>query len=597
MLALKIHNEFLDLPADIGVELERNNPFLSDDIQGEFSLGLTIRYSEKNYRLLQYSGNFYKKNEKYTVDAEIYDDGLYRYSGKLVINQHQANMNEIEETIWTGFFTIGASSFLQEIQDVLLQDVDLGGVRSFPWTTADPDDGSGGFFQHIHHARTPNAFPYCFYPIYNEGWSTTDNCKWMNKLEGSNYFQLPVNDSYPDMREGNAISLCPAIYLSFLLEKIFANFGWKLSGDLLNDVGYKKVTIPSFRAIIWVGFGKYFMGSYWVFGYANTVHFDLADHVPPDITIGSFFVSLKNRMGWYFDFDSNTKTATLRANKSFLQSPVKNWTSFAQAAYTSEYPDVAKKYSLINNIDSSDTYPVIKTIDEDNVIRVADAASLPAPTEDNDGAIAFALFENNYYTCKPNDGTSSYEWVFYAHNVGDYAPPNSDTPIESDISTMPLRLSNHRSGYNILVPVCNQAGNFWKSKNGVQSWGIRFIFYHGMYSDVKTDGSFTDALPYPYASCHNLALSGTPSGEWTLPYRNEYAFTNDGAYDYWWKDWLKVLAIQDFRTFTLALPIIELKKFSFSDIIFINNVFFIVQSAKEVLPYKGLIEMKMKRIY
>jgi len=133
-------------------------------------------------------------------------------------------------------------------------------------------------------------------------------------------------------------------------------------------------------------------------------------------------------------------------------------------------------------------------------------------------------------------------------------------------------------------------GNFWKSKNGKQPWGIRFLFYHGMFAD-------TGGVTYPYASCHNLAISGTPSGEWSLPYRHEYAFTNDGSYDYWWKAWLNLLAVQDFRTFTLALPITELKKFSFSDIIFINNVFFIVQSAKEILPYKELIKMKMKRIY
>lgn len=586
MLALKVNNEFIDLPADVSLELERNNPFLSDDdIQGEFSLGLTIRYTEKNYRLLQYQGNFYKNNQKYTVDAEIYDNRMFRYAGSLVITQLQSNMNNVEETIWTGFFTIGSASFLQSIQDVLLQDVDFGGERVFNTTTSDPNDGSGGFWQHVYQTIVPNAFPYCFPMISNEGWpqSNLSSIKWMNLFANT----YAVNE--------NGISLCPAIYLSYILERIFANFGWKISGDILNDEGFKKIVIPSFQAIDWNNYRVAGGGTIFPINPKPVVKFDLADHVPQDLTIGSFLVSIKNRMGWFFDFDSATKTAYLKGYQNIINAPAKDWTKYVQSNYTSEYPDPPKVYSLVNNIDPNDGFPVLKEIDESTIIRANVVADLPAPTVANVDQIAFIFSENNYYQCSLilNSDPDAYEWAFYAHNIGDYQQsPDADTTIESDISTMPtMPVAAFTGGAKAKVPVCNQPGNYFKSTGGVQSWEVRFLFYHGIYPGET-------GVLYPFASCDNIAMSGTnPSGQWVLPYRHQFDDVNDGTFDYWWKAWLKLLSIQDLRTFTLALPVTELKKFSFSDKIFINNVFFIVQSAKEILPYQGLIEMKMKRIY
>lgn len=583
MLAIKVNNEFIDLPADVSLELERNNPFLSDDdIQGEFSLALTIRYTEKNFRLLQYTGNFYKGNQKYTVDAEIYDAGMFRYAGKLVITQHQSNMNNIEETVWTGFFTIGSASFLQSIQEVLLSDLDLGGLRTFPWTGANATDGSGGFWQHYHAARIPNAFPYVFFTIYNEGWALDEHCLWMNKVDDSNNFEVPVTNDQLDNSKGNAISAVPSIYLSFLLQKIFENFGWKITGEITEDAGYKKIVIPAFKAIEWTNYKRTILGKY-QFDPFPSVSFDLADFVPQQISVGSFLVSLKNRFGWWFDFDSNTKIATLRGYKSIIDGQVKDWSKFVQSQYTSSYADPDKIFSLVNNIDPSDDYPVTKNVID--YTPVATTTDLPTPADTLDGTIYLVYNENNFYVCEYDTDTSAYAWHFYANNIGDYTPTNADSTIESDISTMP----NDFMGTRLLVPRCNQPGNYYKS-NTSSDWAIRFLFYHGMQPDIN-------GLNYPYASAINRSLSGTLPGDWTIPFEHKLNGVDDGSFMKWWQTWLKVLSIQEVRTFTLALPVTELRKFSFSDIIFINNVFFVVQSAKETLPYQDLIEMKMKRIY
>lgn len=599
MLGIKINNEYLDLPADIGLEMERNNPYLTDDIPGEYSLGLTIKYTDRNYRILTHAGNFYRKNEKLLFDAAIYDKGGFRYGGVLVINQHSSNLNRISETSWTGFFTIGSSSFFQQIKDVRLQDIDYGGTRTFPFTTDNHWDGSGGFWQHIHAARVPNSFPYTFFPIYNinNGWSEIYSASWMNRVNDYNNFLSGLGYELHFV-DTNAISIVPAIYLSFLLEQVFKSAGWKLAGNVLTDPGFMKLTMQSFQAIRWCDF-KWNLGhSKFLFTALPNVSFDLADHVPQSKTVGQLVTNLKTRFGWYFDFDSNTKTAYLLAYKNHNNTSAKNWTRYVSAGYNAEYQEPAKIFSLINNIDSNDTYPVILKIDESELLPpVYSIETLPDASLYAEGTAIFVFLQNSYYATQYNTGSGVFEWIFFSHNVGNYEPDKADTSIESDIGTMPVEIRYHRSGYQALIPVCHQLGNFFNSKVGVQDWGMRLLFYHGMVSDQKQDNSFTGALLYPYASCHNLTIDNHELGAWSIPYRHEYLAVNDGTYDYWWKEWLKLLSIQDTRTFTLQLPITELKKFSFNDTIVIDNVFFVVVSFKEVLPYKGVSEFKMKRIY
>lgn len=599
MLGIKINGEYLDLPADIGLEMQRNNPYLNDDIQGEFSLTLNIKYTDKNYRVLTYAGNFYKKNEKLLFDAEIYDNGTFRYGGVLVINQHTANMNRQSETSWSGFFTIGSSSFFQMIQDYRLQDVDYGGARNFRFTTFNINDGSGGFWQHIHAARTPNSFPYTFYPIVNYGWNTKYIVQWMNKLDDNNNF-VTYDQNTSSLVGSNTVSITPAIYYSYILTRIFAQFGWKISGEILSDPGFIKLTMPSFNAITWARFRWH--GGIFDPGYLNAhlwnISFDLADHVPQSVTVGEFLTNLKTRFGWYFYFDSFAKTAYLKPYKNLIGTTAKDWTGYVAAPYTAEYKDKSKTFSLVNNIDANDLYPVILKVDETTLLPPAfSPETFPDAQTSAEGAVIYSFLNNSYYINQINDAGDLFEWVFFSHNIGDYEPPGSDTVIESEISTMPIEVVQNREGFRALCPRCYQPGNFAYSPSGVVGWGMRALFYHGMVTDKNVDGSFSGTLPYPYASCHNLTIDNQQIGKWSIPYRHEYLAVNDGTYDTWWKTWLALLSIQDIRTFNFRLPLNELKNFKFDDSIVINNVFFIVMEFKEVLPYKGVTEFKMKRIY
>lgn len=581
MIAFKINNEFVELAPDAGIELQRSNPFIGDDVEGEFSLPVSIRYSDKNYRILNYSGNFYKKHAKYSVGADLYENGLFRYSGTLSITQHESDISNLNETKWTGVFTTGVASFLQQVGDVLLQDINYGPDISYPWTGADSADGSNGFWQHIHQARTPNLFPYVFYPIKNKGYDEDLKVTWCNKLSPSNKFEVAVVDQGSGVFiYGNPSGICPAIYLSFILQKIFAHFGWKLEGDLLSDTQFQKITLPSLRGIDWLNF---FSRPLKLFTNRNPVVWNLQDFVPRDISVSAFLVGLRNRFGWGMDFNSTTKTAVFKTNKQRAKSAVKDWTRFVNKSYSSQYTDQSKTYALVNNIGSEDTYPVIMSVPNEynTVLKKSD---LPSPDESTMDKFTLILTLNAFYQGAMDE--TGYIWKFYSDNIGDYRPANATDEITSDIATMAMSEQVTHGSVTALVPTCNIKGSLPKSVPS--TWGCRMLFYHGFRNDSAGVG-------YPFASPHNFDQGGADlGGNWVMPFEG---YGVKAAAAYWWHDWLTFLQVQDTRTFVLSLPVTELKKFNWVDLIFINNVVFMVTQVTEKLPYSGLVNMKMKAIY
>lgn len=600
MLGIKINNGFLDIPSGVLMELQRNNPMLStDEIEGEYSFPISVRYTENNYRLFQFVGNWYKVNSKYTVDAEIYDNGQLRYTGKLVIINHTGNLLNPETLTWNVTIYLNSSSFMQDIRDVYLKDIDLGGDRSFPFTGYDIDDDSGGFWQHIHEARTPNAFPYTFYPVKNPSWKpeeprwNPDYAGWMNRLNDDGNFQYDPDgvDNRP-----NIFNIVPSIYVKYILERIAAHKGWKLTGDMLNDTGFNKLTQVGTRAIEWIERRSFAptesIPSLW-FSYTlkDEIIFNLKDFVPQNITCEQYLINLKNRLGLKIDFDSISKTLSINPLKLTIYNQAKDWSKYALTPYIVDYKETVNKYSLINNIDSDDTFPLSANIDPSKTIAAVENQSmLPAPADTADGAICYSYKENIYWINEWDEDIHSYKWNLLSHNIGNREVADANKTFTSDFSTMPTIPQVIRPGVKALIPTCDKQGNHAAFKEYTE-WAVRLLFYHGMVNDE-------DGQPYPYASCHSSDNEGnndlTP---WSLPYERRYADLNNGVYDYFFKDYLSYIQKDDVRTMVFALPVHELLTYSWADRIRINNAEFIAESYKEIVPYKGLVEFKLKRVF
>ena len=596
MVALKdtASGEYFDIPSDISLEIERGNPYLgTDEISGENTLPINIFYTDKNYRLINYHGNFYKRNQKINIEVEIYDNTNYKYTGTFVIQQHTSNMNAIANTIWVGIVTFNSSAFFQEAKNKFLHQIDLGGARSFPWTTGVPGDSSGGFWQHIHAARTPDAFDYTFYPISNPSWEpyifTFDQIipkLGMNMLGPGNVFHHP--DSAALVNIYNIRSIVPMIYVSYILKQVFKAIGWNLTGDVLNDPGFKKLTLVGTRSIHYKIMGYPIITLYPV----NPVVFDLKDFVTEGVTLYKFMIDLKNRFGWKFLFDSNTKTATLSSLKSGINAGATDWTKYVVSDYQAGYKEVVQSFSLINNVDGNDGFPL--NGDTNRLIKIPPAASfaaLPVPATQPDNVICFAFKENTWYMNEKNYASGINTWEVFSHNIDNYIEPDPSTKIETDISTMPtLKRTMMGDGADTWVPVCDYVGNNVYFLKEYTNLGMRMLFYHGMKNDSA-------GVPYPYASCHSSDQAGNDNlTPWSISYRREYGSINNGVYDYWYKAWLEYIKSDDIRTFRFNLPLYVLSQFNWETCIRINDVDFVPVSYKEILPYPGMIEFKMKRV-
>ena len=598
MLSFKVGNDHIFLPEGTSVNFERFSPFLgTEEVQAERTLPGKIYYSDANYRILSHLGNFYKGNRLLVVDADLYDGGNFRHSGSLIIQKHRSNTNRVQDTVWDFVFSINSASFYQKIQNLRLSELDMGGVRSFPWTTSNPSDGSNGFWQHIHAARTPRAFPYTFYPIYNPGWVNEQDRKstfglegfygdFMNRLNSSNNFDFGSGTAF---RCDNIYSIVPCIYLSFILECIASQAGYTLSGEILSDPGYLKITIPGHRGIDWVSARK--KGSTSLV-FTNPVQFDLADFVSPSITVESFLINLKNRLGWRFSFDSTSREINVTAQKQTFANPSIDWTRFVDADYAAEFKTGATVYSLINNIDANDTYPKSADISKINLIgSLASADLLPNPDATDENVVYYCFREDSYYINSFYDTTDSYRWEVVSHNVGSFRRDGQTNELTSSISSMPTVLGELRPGGAWgLFPAGDYQGNHIRLRNSYNDLGIRLLFYHGMHTD--SNGNL-----YPYASSHSSNYAGqhdlTP---WSLNYKREFGSVNNGTYDYWFKDWLNIFQEDDVREFTMNLPIHLLLNLKWEDVIRIKGVEFLPIKINQPFPYRGKVAITFKKI-
>jgi hypothetical protein len=601
MLGIKVNNIFLDIPSSVVMELQRNNPFIgTDEIAPEYSLPISINYTEKNYKALGFTGNWYKQNKKYSVDAELYDGENFRYNGKLVIINHSGSITNAPSLIWNATFYVNSSSFLQTVSNVLLRDIDLGGDQSYPWTTYVHDDESGGFWQHIHDAREPNKFPYTFYPIKNSKWRAAedgwnaDYAGWMNRLNDDGNFQFD-DDGF--LSRPNIYNIVPMIYVRHILERIAAHNGWTLAGELLNDDGFNKLTQVGVSAIEWIKRRLDYVlvpspTKFYEYTEKTTVVFNLQDFVPQLITIEQYLLNLRNRFGWKITFDTKTKTLNLNTLKSTVAGKSKNWTKYVQNPYTSDYKEVSNTYSLINNIDSDDTFPLGANINSiSNLLdSVADSSSLPDPSTTDDGAVCYAFKENTYYINEYSDTINAYQWNILSHNIGNYEISQAKYTYTSEFSTMPTIPQLIRTDVYGLIPTCEKQGNH-PTFTDYTDWGVRLLFYHGMVNDGEDQ-------PYPYASCHSSDYAGNSDlTPWSIPYKREHDGINNGVHDYFFKEFLTYIQSDDIRTIRFNLPVFELVNFDWNDRLRIYDTEYVAESYKDIIPYNGVVEFKLKRVY
>jgi len=598
MTGLAINGEFLDLPPNVMLEIERNSPYLNNDqIDGEYSLPVAIPYTDKNFRLLGYTGNHYKQHEKQTITAELYGGGGSIFIGTLVVDGYERNANVNGSILTNAIFTFALSSFFQSIKGKKLSDLELGGIRTFSWTGFAPYDSSGGFWQHAHDTFAHFAdHDYTFPPIKNEdygyylgndGSPEFKNIKWMNKLQTGH--SLPYLE-----QELNIASLCPGVKVTFILNSIFTEMGWKLQGEVMEDDTFKKLILQSFRGVYWCDYTA--VGLLTVIT-KGSVDVDLREHMPPDYTIQSFIIDLKNRYGLAFVFDLNERVCTLKFMKNIAANgEARDFTQWAHATVKAKF-EAAKIIDLRNTIDTQDKFPVpIENHDIPTTPAVMGKDNLVDPNTVDEGTFCFVRKENTWYQAVTNPDATSLEWLRAGDNIGDYFVLDAKETFQTEISTFAIGWIEYRFNFFGQIPICLQNGN-WKQNGTITPWKPRMLLYHGMQYDQYVDYTDTGKQLYPMASVSNLDNYGNDLGGWSNVYEFNDGTNETGLVKAQWEEWLKFYSKSDLRTFTFNLPLYLLYTVMWEDIINIHSAKFLIKRMRYNIPYDGKVEMDLLKIY
>jgi hypothetical protein len=594
MLGISINGEFLDLAPGTATQLERTSPFFnSDDLAEEYSLPFTFPYTPKNARLLGLPNHYYTRRIRQRIEAKMYDNNSFAYIGELIIETADLNVNDIGKSKINGYFTTGVSTFFQQVKNKKLKDLELGGIRAYSWTNNDPDSPFKGFWQHIHETWN-GQFEYVFDPIRNEKWSgsTDDDAPdWINKLD--NLGKIDYNNNYN--------TLAPQVSLKYILQQIFVEHGWAFDYSQMTDAQWQTMYLPSFYAVTWQKIIQTAGAPFFAYVPLATITMNLQNHVPPLEYIQNFIIHLRNRYNWGFEFDSGTKVCSMFPLKNLFNGRRKDWTPYMGAEWKSDFSEEEKIYAFKNEIDGADELSsapdLTKVFFEAPVMEVSD---LPAADDTTFNKVTYVWKTNQYYQCRYDDTSNTYSWEIYADNIYDYEPAGSNDTFTTGASTMPVYKSLYRTNGLVdfygLFPLCKQEGN-WQGKAGeFVPWGIRILFHRGLVWEADIN-NIRGAIQYPYLTsiCFTITQE-EPDLDWSDVYVHSFDGVDKGLIRYWWRDTLAYLKMPEVTTGVLYLPRKELVDFRWSDVILLKNIPYAVQKMPDVFPYRGMVQVSLRRI-
>lgn len=595
MLGFEKDGEFLDLSPGTAAQIERQSPFFnSNDLAAEYSLPLTFPYTPKNARLLGLPNHYYTRRIKTKLSGwRMYDNNNFSYTGELLIEAADLNVNDVTKSKITGYFLTGVSSFFTAIKNKKLKELYLGGIRNFAWTNNDPNSSLKGFWQHVHDSLVGNM-EYSFAPIRNEKWagsSEDDTPDWMNKLD--NLGNIDYNSNYN--------TLAPQVSLKYLLEQIFSEHGWDFDYSGMNDEQWKTLFMPSFYAVSWQKIVQIANDPFFMYAPLSNIKMNLQQHVPPEMNITDLIIDLRNRYNWGFDFDSTRKICYLFPLKNLANGKRKDWTDYMDPSLHSDFSEDEKIYAFRNDIDNKDglsSSPDLTNIQQ--LDPVMEFSEMPAADESNFNYVIYVWKLNQYYQCHYDEDNRVYNWDIYANGIYNYEPDGNNEEMATAASTMPVYRTLYRSNgvtdFYGLFPLCEQEGNWEGKKGDFIPWGLRLLFNRGKVWEANPEGN-KGQIQYPYLT----SICFTPTQEepdliWSNVYKHEFGDVDKGIINYWWKETLKYLAQSEIHTGVLNLPRQELVNFSWSDVILLRNVPFIMQKVTDVIPFTGRVNVELRRI-
>lgn len=296
MLDIRINNESLDL-GKYSITFELTSPIFND--VGSFSYPFTIPATPKNKRVLNVPGRI-AKNKKTVkkVDSSIYLKNLLWNNGKLVVTE--ANSDYIKV-----YFTVTEGYFYQVINDLFLNEIDLGGIR-------DINDYGGNTYDDLFRNVYTNNYPdadFAVFPIKNDHFYESElKSTIANYHPFINYFdvennRMPINNN----------TLIPFIYVNYLFKRLTTHLDIALEySDLLIDSELSQIVLFSNNPMVDYHFD---LSGNLVF--SRKEFFDLKNYLPK-VTFKNLIKHLENTFSSYFFYNSRNNILQVRLLKNIL---------------------------------------------------------------------------------------------------------------------------------------------------------------------------------------------------------------------------------------------------------------------------------------
>lgn len=564
MIELKKGNQKVDLNPGARIRLSLISPFFAGDIgYNSQSLSFTLPYTPNNRDILGDPAIIQKAAAPYEIELDVWLFGMFWRAGKLRITLSGP------ATTYRGVLLLEVSPFIAAIKGKKLADYELGGKRVITNAgfvgQARADDMTNHATQTL--SLDVDSSDYVFAMITNRMFevpregvdlTNTGRGKWINQYVpsqpqiggGSTPVELVVNNYWRDAPAPggevlNRFSICPFVYLGYLLREIITAEGYLIdeTDDFWSDDELKTLFI----------YNNYLLdeGINESFGAVNAwkTYINLKNHVP-DIEVSNFLLGFINSFGFGI-FEKGGKvgfSARKNADEDLDQLDFRERVILYTTAHNEPKGCKIERERDGSNLNQSSPL-LLEEFREEITGEVNTVADLPALT--------IAELDQIYYVIESNElwkfsaiidplviGVPSMEWQFYSFYNFPITLGAGKKPLNIGAGTgepLPEEFYTYMTAEFQIEP----RSEFWEEEN--DSYGLYFAFYRGLISrdggELYSESGVTDEFQ---RFNYSLLLHG-----------------ERGLYKTWWESWLNRLSDTRILTVVLNLAPADILNFDF----------------------------------
>lgn len=542
----KTYKGFLDLAPGTVLDIEALSELFDEELTlGEYSLPLDVPWTANNQKILGYIEMLQSVpgNELLYWKCDVWSNGITEMTGaKLLLIDFTGSFNYEKGTY---SFTIAGNKGLfgsaikgKTLLDLSLDKISLRANTARVFAMYVMKDTAGYVYPYMKFA--PVAIQNFFdteRPDYNSEFLAQDIANNIVAFEVSPgvydwtfdrpQSADPTQAAAPGTGEYMDYRTIPFFQYKWIVQKIFEEFGYTISGDWMNDAAFDK-------AFMFNNFG--------IEQYDRTAMTDLSTEIDPSRhlpskSIGTFLRDLQFFFCVKFSFKDG-KNVTIDYRKSSLQSKnIMDATAITSRAFTGSILDYKDKgFTLSFTFDNADSYngTRVQNIDDKTLVatinKFTDFGSLVIGRPFTFNDLVYVKAENQYYAYSNGSGTAA--WEYFSEKLFDFKIGSGDYNYQTGISPMVTYLlydTDIDKLVNQDMVAADMKGSYFNKNNTlVQNPFDTRIFYIDKFlkSNVQMPTSFV----------HNRDRANLLRCAVSLAWDGD-----EGLYATLWKDWLNFL--------------------------------------------------------